>query len=265
MLTRGMSAYRASPSTAPLVSRQKNPPSPFPSQSHRKHSSSVQPTVYGSVAKPFDPTNRPSTINSEHTHQWSVFVRGVDGEDISYWLKKVQFKLHETYPNSLRTIEAPPFEVTETGWGEFEVQIKMYFVPEAAEKPQTIWHFLRLHPWDGDVEGKKLRRETVGSQSYEEILFNEPTETLYEVMTSGPPPPVGGGRGKSKGKGALKKGDRTAELPVNDTPDNPFSQRAEGAEIDRLREAKKTVERMIADERATLAEREATMVELNKK
>ena len=249
-----MSVCRVSPSIDLLVSRQSSDPIRLP-----QNSSSP---VYGSVAKPFDPANRPSNINSEHTHQWSVFVRGVDGEDISYWLKKVQFKLHETYPNSLRTIEAPPFEVTETGWGEFEVQIKMYFVPEAAEKPQTIWHFLRLHPWDGDIELKKQRRDTISSQSYEEILFNEPTETLYEVMTSGPPTV---GRGKSKGKGAPKKGDRTAELPVNDTPDNPFSQRAEGAEIDRLREAKKTVEKMIADARTTLAERENTMAELNKK
>ncbi|KAG7007781.1 hypothetical protein G7Y79_00008g024190 [Physcia stellaris] len=218
-----------------------------------------RPFVYGSIAKLFDPANRPAGINPDHTHQWSVYVRGVDGEDISYWLRKVQFKLHETYPNSLRTIEAPPFEVTETGWGEFEVQIKMYFVPEAAEKPQTIWHFLRLHPWEGDVEAKKARREVVGSQSYEEILFNEPTETLFEVMTSGPP------RGKSKGKGGLKRGERTAELPVGDTPDNPFSQRAEGAEIDRLREAKKTVERLIGEERGKLAERERVMAELNKK
>jgi YEATS domain-containing protein 4 len=32
-----------------------------------------------------------------------MFVRGVDGEDISYWLKRVQFKLHDSYPNSLRS------------------------------------------------------------------------------------------------------------------------------------------------------------------
>lgn len=256
-LTTNPPAYRASQSTDPSV----RPPSLlFPRASQKKL---TRHKVYGSIAKPFDPANRPPNINAEHTHQWSVYVRGIDGEDISYWLKKVQFKLHETYPNSLRTIESPPFEVTETGWGEFEVQIKMYFVPEAAEKPQTIWHFLRLHPWEGDIELKKQRRDAVGSQVYEEILFNEPTETLYDVMTSGAPVVVG--RGKSKGKAAVKKGDRTAELPVNDTVDNPFSQRAEGAEIDRLREAKKTVEKMIAEEREKLAEREKVMAELNEK
>ena len=190
-------------------------------------------------------------------------MRGVDGEDISYWLRKVQFKLHETYPNSLRTIEAPPFEVTETGWGEFEVQIKMYFVPEASEKPQTSWHFLRLHPWEGDLEMQKEKRTPISSQSYDEIIFNEPTEALYEIMTSGPPVPA---RGKSKGsKVAIKQGHRTAELPRDETPDNVFTQKAEGAEIARLNEARKVVEKMIAEEKAKLAERENIMAELNKK
>ncbi|KAL8793201.1 MAG: hypothetical protein Q9195_004231 [Heterodermia aff. obscurata] len=215
-----------------------------------------RPFVYGSTAHPLSPTTRPPHTNPDHTHQWTVFIRGIENTDLTYWLRKVQFKLHETYPNSLRTIESPPFEVTETGWGEFEVQIKMYFVAEAAEKPQTVWHFLRLHPWEGDVEGKKARGEAVGSRTYEEVLFHEPTEALWEVMTGG-----GGGRGKGKKKG----GERTAELPVNDTVDNPFSQRAEGAEIDRLREAKKVVERMIGEERAKLVERERIMGELNKK
>lgn len=31
-------------------------------------------------------------------------------------------------------VEKPPFEVSETGWGEFEVQMKIYFI-DPAEKP----------------------------------------------------------------------------------------------------------------------------------
>ena len=151
--------------------------------------------------------------------------------------------------------------MTETGWGEFEVQIKLYFVPEAAEKPQTLWHFLKLHPWGPDAEGMKERRESVTSQSYEEIIFNEPTEQLYEIMTT---TPVQRGKGKVQ-KAGQKKTERTAELPYADSPDNPYSQKSEGAELDRLKEAKKTVEKMVAEEKAKLAEREKVMEELNKK
>ena len=55
-----------------------------------------RPFVYGTEAIPFDPEHRPKDVPPDHTHRWKVFVRGVDGEDISYWLRKVQFKLHDT-------------------------------------------------------------------------------------------------------------------------------------------------------------------------
>ena len=58
-------------------------------------------------------------------------------------------------------IDGPPFEVEETGWGEFEIAIKFYFVPESTEKPQTVWHGLKLHPYGDDVDGQKERGETV--------------------------------------------------------------------------------------------------------
>ena len=48
-------------------------------------------------------------------------------EDMSVYVKKVQFKLHDSYPNATRVVSKPPYEVTETGWGEFEVVIKIYF------------------------------------------------------------------------------------------------------------------------------------------
>ena len=44
-------------------------------------------------------------------------------------------------------IEKPPFEVTETGWGEFDIVIKIFFVAEASEKPISFSHHLKLHPY----------------------------------------------------------------------------------------------------------------------
>ena len=46
---------------------------------------------------------------------------------MSAYVKKVNFKLHDSYSNSNRTVTKPPYEVTETGWGEFEIVIKVYF------------------------------------------------------------------------------------------------------------------------------------------
>lgn len=42
-------------------------------------------------------------------------------------------------------VKAPPFEVTETGWGEFEVGIRILF-HDPAEQPIDITHHLKLYP-----------------------------------------------------------------------------------------------------------------------
>ncbi len=164
-------------------------------------------------------------------------------------------------------VESAPFEVTETGWGEFEVQMKLYFVPEANEKAQTLWHALKLHPYTGDIEGQKERREAIVSQNYEEVIFSEPVEPFYEVLTSGAPP-TQAGRGKggkgSKVAGARKQGERSAEIPFASGEGNPFSVKEEGMELDRLKEAKKTVEAMVGNERAKLAEKERVMERLRR-
>ncbi|EEP78426.1 conserved hypothetical protein [Uncinocarpus reesii 1704] len=222
------------------------------------------PAVFGSEAQPFDPNKRPPNIPEDHTHQWRVWVKGVNDEDISYWLKKVQFKLHETYAQSIRTIEGPPFEVTETGWGEFEIQIKLYFVPESMEKPQTLWHSLKLHPYGPDAEAKKARRETIISQNYEEVVFNEPVEQFYNLLTGGALPAQAPARGKA-GKGAKQQqqlSGRTAEIPYSDSPKNPYSQKSEAKELDKLGEALTTVGRLLKEERTKLAEREAYLATL---
>lgn len=160
-------------------------------------------------------------------------------------IKKVTFKLYETYKNPLRStpasallgkssfadsspsftpsltaIEQPPFEVTETGWGEFDVTIKVFFVAESNEKPLTFTHHLKLHPWPVDPilyhqpppppiigpDGEPIPQPAtpnpalvghpapvlspVHSWQYEEIVFTEPTETFYATLLENKPSPL---------------------------------------------------------------------------
>ena len=86
-----------------------------------------------------------STRGRDQEHDYHKMVGGKD--DITHYIKRVQFKLHDTYPQPTRNIDKAPFQVTESGWGEFEIQIKIFFVPEANEKPITLFHHLKLHPW----------------------------------------------------------------------------------------------------------------------
>jgi YEATS domain-containing protein 4 len=159
-------------------------------------------------------------------------------------------------------IEGPPFEVEETGWGEFEIAMKFYFAPESTEKPQTIWHGLKLHPYGDDIEGKKERREMVKSICYEEVLFNEPVEQFYDILTGG----SATARGKFSGKSAKAsaRGLPTAEIPERISKDNVYSREQESKELDRLGVAIKTVEKHIAEEKKKLIEEETKLAELEK-
>lgn len=212
------------------------------------------------------PLNKPEGVSEDHTHRWTVYIRGVDNEDVTYWLKKVQFKLHETYSQSLRTIEAPgPFEVTETGWGEFEVTIKLFFAPEAGEKAQSIYHQLKLHHYGEDKEAReaaKARGDPVVSQQYEEIIFNEPSEAFYEILTSDPPV-TGRGKGGSKSAKNKRVANRTADIPEMNSSDN-FTRKAELEELARINRAQKEVETLLEQERALIVEREKELNELRK-
>jgi len=61
--------------------------------------------VFGTTAKLFDPVTNPKPAGTpdDHTHSWTVFVKGVDDVDITYWCKKVNFKLHDSIPNPNRS------------------------------------------------------------------------------------------------------------------------------------------------------------------
>ena len=53
--------------------------------------------VYGTLAVPI---KKPET---DHTHRWTVYVRGFNGEDISYYVKRVSFKLHDSFAQPVRS------------------------------------------------------------------------------------------------------------------------------------------------------------------
>ncbi|KAL7418471.1 NuA4 histone H4 acetyltransferase complex and the SWR1 complex subunit [Cryptotrichosporon argae] len=128
-----------------------------------------RPIIYGSHARLLTDEER-ATAPTGHTHRWTVFLTSaasppppqssstmpppVDinylpggADDLSYLIKRVTFRLHETYANANRVCDKPPYRVSETGWGEFVVQIKVNFVPESAEKTLALQHGIKLHHW----------------------------------------------------------------------------------------------------------------------
>lgn len=159
----------------------------------------ARPVMYGNTTVPLEAADRRRDTPPDHTHKWTVFVRDPSGkDDLGYIIKRVIFKLHDTYPQPTRVVEQPPFELTETGWGEFEIQIRVLFAPCAAEKQLVLHHHLKLHPYGpefqqrlaaGQVEMTAAgvpRAQDVQSILYDELVFSEPTEAMLELLASRP-------------------------------------------------------------------------------
>ncbi|CEP63894.1 YEATS domain-containing protein YAF9 LALA0_S09e04874g [Lachancea lanzarotensis] len=180
----------------------------------------ARPIIHGNSAKKMGDV-KPPNAPVEHTHIWTIFVKGPNGEDLSDIIKSVVFKLHETYPNPVRTVDAPPFELTETGWGEFEINVKIHFVEAAGEKPISFYHHLRLHEYrnplatNGATGGNIVSTKNADVESifYDEVVFNEPNEDFFKVLIAKP--------------GYL--------LPSNKSDKVIFSKQLEREEIDRIK------------------------------
>ena len=78
------------------------------------------PNAYGSIAIYLG-----NSADEYATHEWTLYVRGPNDEDLSAAVAKVVFSLHPSFPQPVRELTAPPFEVTEKGWGEFEASIRI--------------------------------------------------------------------------------------------------------------------------------------------
>ncbi|KAJ1650803.1 NuA4 histone H4 acetyltransferase complex and the SWR1 complex subunit [Dispira simplex] len=201
------------------------------SQQRVKGISIARPIVYGNVAAPLG-DERGS--QPDHTHKWTISVRGVNNEDISYYVKKVVFKLHETYTQPNRR------------WGEFEIAIKIYFQNVSGEKPITLFHHLRLHPLEALTPGptaetnKALLNQPVVAYHYDEIVFNEPLENFFHILLE----------------------NQSSELVPKTTLSNPYSLQAEQEELAKLEKVNQQVERMIEEYRSRMTTADVQSVQL---
>ncbi|OAF68391.1 hypothetical protein A3Q56_03826 [Intoshia linei] len=137
----------------------------------------IKPILYGNKARYFGQTR-----DDGFTHEWTVYVKPYFDEDVSKYIKKVHFKLHESYQNSVRVINEPPFQVNEAGWGEFDIHIRIYFT-ETTEKAVSFVHHLTLFP-----PGQQ-RIFTSGLHKYEfydELIFSDPPLTFHKILVDLP-------------------------------------------------------------------------------
>ncbi|TIA87191.1 hypothetical protein E3P99_03334 [Wallemia hederae] len=199
----------------------------------------ARPIVIGNTARAITAQEREDDPNipETHTHRWTISVRsaspqlpdsafdegceGVDDGSLSVWLRRVQIRLHDTYKDNNRTIDRAPFVVSETGWGEFEVVLRLHFAAEAGERPLVLHHMLKLHPWNVT---RSIGRDdglppTVHSWQYDEIAFTDPHESFYTLLTNNPPPPLpdSGPYSKQEMQAETNKLNKTKRVTVQET------------------------------------------------
>ncbi len=74
---------------------------PVPPESIRVRGTTIiKPIIFGNISQNFGKKRE----SDGHTHDWTVYVKPYNNEDMSSYVKKVQFKLHESYANPNRQV-----------------------------------------------------------------------------------------------------------------------------------------------------------------
>ncbi|CAI8616860.1 unnamed protein product [Vicia faba] len=174
------------------------------------------PIVYGNIA--FWLGKKASEYQS---HKWTIYVRGASNEDLGVIVKRAVFQLHTSFNNPTRVVDAPPFELSEAGWGEFEIAITLYFHSDVCDKPLNLYHHLKLYP--EDENSSMSTKKPLVVESYDEVVFPDPSEAFLARLQNHPvvnwprlppgltlPPPIPVEDASKRRRG--------------DTKDNPLSQ-----------------------------------------
>ena len=101
----------------------------------------------------------------------------MDQEDISKFVKTVEFVLDkDTFSEPEIRIMQPPFEIHETGWGEFQIGVNLYFHDESLD---PIHYFKHLHLFDS----QNLKKARV-AEDYNELVFVNPSVAFLPLLQS---------------------------------------------------------------------------------
>jgi YEATS domain-containing protein 4 len=139
------------------------------------------PIVYGSLAYYLG-----KKAQESQTHEWTLFLRGPNHEDLSPAISKVVFQLHPSFAEPTREILSPPYSVTERGWGEFEAGINIHW-KDATEKTTIVSHIIKLYPPGTPPNVLPTDTETpVLAEVYDEVVFTDPTESFFQALTQVP-------------------------------------------------------------------------------
>lgn len=104
--------------------------------------------------------------SSEITHKWMCYLRTKSPTPIECLVKKVRFHLDPSYKPNIIDVTSPPFQLIKRGYGEFSVQLLIFFKDEVKLKPVQIHHQLLL---DKRLSGHQV----LGNETITEVFTND--------------------------------------------------------------------------------------------
>lgn len=168
-----------------------------------------------------------------YTHDWTILVRGEDGQSIGHFVEKVVFFLHESFAKpkrgetstfiacicvpmcsiSLPVVKDPPYQVSESGYGSFNLPVEVYF--RNKDEPKKVrFEYDLLLPNLNDPPINQIRSEC--------LTFQNPSEEFRQKLLKAGGVETGGGGGavpeKPKpGGGAGTNGPKKRPAPGTDS------------------------------------------------
>ncbi|KAK3017931.1 hypothetical protein RJ639_004020, partial [Escallonia herrerae] len=127
------------------------------------------------------------------------------------------------FSNPVRVVESPPFELSECGWGEFEIAISIFFHSDVCDKHLDLYHRLKLY--SGDESIPQSTKKPVVVEYYNDIVFSDPFKDFFSLVHNHPAtsvPRLPGALNLPLGK--FPSGSRRcAREEKGDTRDHPLS------------------------------------------
>jgi len=132
-----------------------------------------KPIIFGTYA-----IFRGKKVLQEQLYAWCCYVRGQDGEDISRFVSKVEFELDPSFPQPIITVTQHPFQIHEVGWGQFPINIKLYFHDPNCKPVETVKDLVLF-----DDMNPTTKRPIV-TEEYNELVFVDPSPSLLRLLQS---------------------------------------------------------------------------------
>jgi NAD-dependent SIR2 family protein deacetylase len=66
----------------------------------------------------------------QNSHQWKIYVKGADDDNLESYIDFVKFKLHPTFSPPTVKVNQAPFTLQRIGWGTFSIKVFIYWKPQ---------------------------------------------------------------------------------------------------------------------------------------